>query len=100
MLGTSVICHWRSVRYYFTNYYTSLFCATLLVCNLSLVLGEERAEGEGVGARRSTATLGESGQLDGYIITSVLIASGGDMVVVEARQLMDNGLSHIQVGRC
>lgn len=90
LLGTSVIGH-LDVR-------AICFCQ-LLICTLSLVLGEERAEGEGVGARRSTATLGENGQLDGYLVTSALISSGGDMVVVEARQLMDNGLCHIQVDR-
>lgn len=66
--------------------------------NISLVLGEERLVEGGAGPRRSTATLCENGQLDGYIITSVLTASGGDMVVVEARQLLDDGMSHIQVG--
>ncbi|CAM9243433.1 unnamed protein product, partial [Ectocarpus sp. 13 AM-2016] len=54
--------------------------------------------GGGGGRNLVTVSLGDSGELDGYVVASTTCAPNGTPTVetVEVRQLTDRGLTHVQ----
>lgn len=64
-------------------------------------LDEEQVDPRpGGGLYSTTVSLGNEERLDGYVVVSTITAPGGGICLetVEARQLVEGGLAHVQVG--
>lgn len=64
---------------------------------ISFAINEEKVTPTMHGPKRATVSLGEEQQLDGLVIATTVPVAGGEVQLVEARQLVDGGLAQAQV---
>lgn len=63
----------------------------------SFHLEQEKVTHTRFGPKRSKASLGDGGEMDCIVIASTMPTAGGEVEQVEVRQVLDEGLVHVQV---